>query len=80
MSSKDATTNVSFGVSGLHVRALEHFVFCSNKVDMWKLYKLTYILREIQVAMTENCLGDDTMKVYQGMQFQVNHPRNTEHP
>lgn len=25
--------------------------------------------REIQVAILKNCLGDDAMKIYQGMQF-----------
>ena len=35
------------------------------------LAKLSERPEEIQVAMFENCLGDDAMKIYQSMQFET---------
>lgn len=68
------------GATGLHITAPEHLIFGSSKVEAWKLfykwwknYTLLSGLYEkwmkIQVALFENCLGADVMKIYQDMQF-----------
>ena len=67
-------------MTGLHFGAPERLVFSGNKADSWNLFfkiwsnyalltQLDRKLREIQVAILENYLGDDAMRIYQGIQF-----------
>ena len=83
MSSEEATatiTTLSTDMDGLHFGAPERLVFSGNKADSWNLFfkrwsnyaqltRLDCKPREIQVAILENCLGDDAMRIYQGIQF-----------
>ena len=74
------TTTLSTDMAGLHFGAPERLVFSGNKADSrnlffqrWSNYTLLTRLdrkpREIQVAILENCLGDNVMRIYQGIQF-----------
>ena len=81
ISSEEATattTTLSTVMAGLHFGAPERLVFSGNKADSWNLFfkrwsnyalltQLDCKPREIQVAILENCLGDDAMRIYQGI-------------
>ena len=83
MSSEEATattTTLSTDMAGLHFGDPERLVFSGNKADSWNLFfkrwsnyalltRLDLKPREIQVAILEKCLGDDAMRIYQGIQF-----------
>ena len=83
MSSEEATTTTTTlltDMAGLHFGAPEQLVFSGNKADSWNLFfkiwsnytLVTQLDRkpwEIQVAILENCLGDDAMRIYQGKQL-----------
>ena len=67
-------------MAGLLFGAPERLIFSGNKADSWNLifkrwsnYALLTRLdckpREIQVAILENYLGDDVMRICQGIQF-----------
>ena len=67
-------------MASLHFGAPKRLVFCGNKADSWNLFfkrwsnyalltRLGRKPREIQVAILANCLGDDAMRIYQGIQF-----------
>ena len=83
MSSEEATvttTTLLTDIACLHFGAPERLVFSGNKADSWNFFfkrwsnyalltRLDRKPREIQVAILENCLGDDPMRIYQGIQF-----------
>ena len=83
MSSEEVTattTTLLTDIAGLHFGAPERMVFSGNRADFWNLFfkrwsnyalltRLDCKHREIQVVILENCLGDDSMRIYQGIQF-----------
>ena len=83
MSSEEATattTTLSTDMTSLYFGAPQRLVFSGNKADSWNLFFKRWSNyapltrqdckpREIQVGIFGNCLGDDTMKIYQGIQF-----------
>ena len=82
------TTTLLIDMASLHLRTSEQLVFSGIKVNSWKLKHLTnYSLltrlnckpREIYVVMVENCLGDNAMRIYQGMQFSTPDTDRTGH-
>ena len=72
------TTTLLIDMVGLHFKAPKRQVFSGNKADSWNLFfkrwspyalmtRLDCKPREIQVAILENCLGDEAMRIYKGI-------------
>ena len=68
------------GDAKLNVRPPSPLELGSNKIEQWKLFKrrwqnyallseLSSKSREFQVALLENCMSDDALRIYEGFTF-----------
>ena len=91
MAADDSQPAVEARHTGAPARPSQPLVFGPNKAESWKLFRqrwsnvctpsdMTAKPRNYQVAMLENSLGDEAMRLYDGCQFtaQQDHRTTTE--